>query len=184
MEERKSEDNFDEGVFPQKKATDEACSCFTPKKPYGIHPLCKNCDFVVVGQTPSLEIGKMEDVYMCANDNGSKSIDSDFYAHRTMKFYDGCGRYKSKETGEDFDERYKFLSDLYFDRCRYILDNKDFYVQYCKKNDIDMYYFHKDFYWWKEIHEKHFKHSYAVYGHQKFELAKSLYYMMVDVIGE
>jgi hypothetical protein len=144
--------------------------------------MCRDCYFSIVGQTPSLELGQMDDVYMCANDNGIKSADPDLYTRRVMKFYDGCGDYKDNQTGESFDEKYDFLSALYFERCRYIIENKEKYISYCENNGIDLSDFHRDFYWWKEIHVRHFEERYRVYSYQKFQLAEILYNAMTERI--
>ena len=185
MEEKKKEDNFNKAKFPVKESTDKVCPGFSRRTPYGVNPFCRDCVFVVVGERPSIDIGKMKKVYMCANDNGNKSVDSNFYVKREIEFYNYCGKgYKDKNTGENFDEKSEFLRDLYFNRCKYISEKKDFYVADCKKNNIDLYYFYKDFYWWEEIHKKYFEGGGSVYNYQKFELVKSLYYMMVDRIGE
>lgn len=176
-----------DSMFPQKKA-DDSCSCWSPKKPYGCKPYCRDCHFVVTDEMPSIEVGITDVVYLCANYDGKKREDYFDHANRVVDFYSYCGGFKDKETGENFDDAYDRLSNLYFERCQYIYKNKDGYIEWCQKNDKDLSKFHEDLYRLKEVHKKHLKENYSQYNYQKFELAKSLYDVMtgefnpVDVI--
>lgn len=168
--------NFNEAPWPSKDSTDKACSNYFPRLPYSVRPFCKDCEFSITNSVPSIKNKKHKIDYFCAYNNDNSNI--------KVEFYDFCGGYKDKNTQENFNKKENFLSNLYFNRCRYILNNKDFYIKYCKKNNIDLYHFHKDFYWRKETHEKSFKEGNCKCNYQKFELAKNLYYMMAEKIGD
>jgi len=167
-------------MFPQKNADDEACSCFRPKMPYGVKPYCKDCYFVEITEEPSIEVGKTDVVYICANYDGKKREDYYDFATRRVNFYECCGGFIDKETGENFEDAYERLGALYFERCQYIYKNKDNYIEWAKEHKIDLTKFHSDLYWLKEVHKKHFENNYSQYNYQKFELAKSLYKIMTD----
>lgn len=168
------------GMFPEKKADEKACSCFKRKMPYGVKPYCRDCHFVDTGEIPSIEVGKTDTVYICVNYDGEKREGYLDYGNRTVDFYSFCGGFVDKETGETFDEAHDRLSNLYFERCQYIFNNKDKYVEWAKERDVDLEKFHSDLYWLGEVHKKHLEHNYPQYNYQKFELAKSLYNTMTE----
>ena len=154
-------------MFPQKKPDDKACSCFSPKIPYSCKPYCRDCYYSVAGECPSIDIGKTDVVYLCANYDGKKKEDYFDYANRVVEFYECCGRFIDKKTGENFDDIRDRLSNLYFERCRYIYNNKDEYIERCGKYGKDLSKFHEDLYWLKEVHKKHLKDNYSQYNYQK-----------------
>ncbi len=119
--------NLDEAPWPSKDSIDKACSNYFPRLPYSVRPFCKDCEFSITNTVLSIKNKKNKIDYFCAYNNGDNGDNV------KIEFYDFCGGYKDKNTQENYKEKEEFLSDLYFNKCRYILSNKDFYIEYCKK---------------------------------------------------